>query len=413
MTVGLGVSVGTVNTVCATTDEEGSSRFRQLRPDHRQDRPGGVPGTWRTTLTFDSSGAARVGRFPKHGRALTEFADLAQRSAPAARVGHRALSAADLVATVVRGVIEETLGEATPDVGVAVSHPVGYSDELVSELREALAAAGLPQATLVAEPVAALAWLDATHGPLTPGLTLVYDLGGSGLSVTLARVGAGAPSYPVVGEPLRSNRYGGRAFGALMAEEGRRSVARARMVARVSSLTTPSSRAGESGSASPTADPESAMAGPGERSLADSDAAITDLRTEHVRRSLELVYRCLRIADVTMADVDRVLVVGGAARPREVAAVLAEELARPVIVAPDPERTIAEGAAIVARREMTAAEGVTRHGRIGVGWLPSRRLVRLVAAALIAGAGVLLGLIAPDAAVSAHHVVNGVMLWSR
>ncbi len=403
MTVGLGVSVGTVNTVCAMTNEEGSSRFRQLRPDHRQDRPGGVPGTWRTTLTFDSSGGARVGRFPKHGRVLTEFADLTQRSVPAARVGHRALSAADLVATVARSVIGETVGVLTPDVGVAVTHPVGYSDELVSELREALGAAGLPQATLIAEPIAALAWLDAAHGPLTPGLTLVYDLGGSGLSVTLARVGAGTPSNPVVGEPLRSSEYGGRAFGALMVEQGRRSVARARMVARVSSLT----------SASAAADPEPTTARPGERSLADSDAAITDLRTEHVRRSLDLVYRCLRVADVTMADVDRVLVVGGAARPREVAAVLAEALARPVIVAPDPERTIAEGAAIVARREVTAGEAATRQRRIGVGWLPSRRLVRMVAAALIAGAGVVLGLIAPDAAVSAHHIVGGVMLLSR
>jgi len=391
MTVGLGVSIGTVNTVCAVADEGGARGPRGRGPDRPlgQGRPG-APTTWRTTLTFDSTGTARVGRIPKHGRALAEFGDLTQRSAPSARVGHRALSAADLVATVAQSVLAEAFGaEPMPDVGVAVSHPVGYPAECLAELRESLDAVGLPHATLVAEPIAALAWLDATHGPLTPGLTLVYDLGGSALGVTLVRVGAGAPVNPVVGEPLRSADYGGRAFGALMTKQTHRTVVRG-------------------GAVGVSADDRSGGAGGGAdaaaRSLADSDAAITDLRTAHVRRSLELVYRCLGIADVTMADVDRVLVVGGAARPREVAAVLAEALARPVIVAPDPERTIAEGAAIMARRA-AAARAAAQSRRPGVAWLQRRRLVRAAAAVAIAAAGVLLGLVVPDAAVSAGTVV--------
>ncbi|MFF0453208.1 Hsp70 family protein [Nocardia africana] len=336
MTVGLGVSIGTVNTVCAIdTAESGKNargrrrgaagesggRTRASGPRSALSQQRTAPGTWRTTLTFDSSGTARVGRIPRHGRAVTDFADLTERGRTA-RVRHRSLSAADLVATVARTVVADvsahvvaTADTRNPETAVAVTHPVSYDEERVLELREALDAIGLSHAALVAEPVAAAAWLSVAHGPLLPGLALVYDLGGSGLTVTLVRVGAGTPDRPVIGEPLRSTAFGGRAFGAKMATQD-------------------NWRAGES-------------------SVADS--AITALRTTHIRESLDVVYECLGRARVTMADVDCVLVVGGAARPPEVAAVLAAALARPVIVAPDPERTIAEGAAIFARR---AAESV-------------------------------------------------------
>lgn len=353
MTVGLGVSIGTVNTVCTVAGES-------PRAAHRNKKKG-VPTTWRTTLTFDSAGTARVGRIPKHGRALAEFADLSQRSAPTARVGNRTLSAADLVATVAQGVIAETLGD-TPeqDVALAVTHPVGYSGEQVAALRGALETVGLARAELICEPVAAAAWLEATQGPLTPGLMLVYDLGGSALSVTLVRVGAGAPDNRVVGTPVRSSEYGGRAFGALMTK-------------RASRLASP-------------------------RSLTDSDTAISALRSIHVLRSVDLVYKCLRTADVTMADVDRVLVIGGAARPREVAKVLGEELARPVLVAADPERTIADGAAILAQQAAEREHGAAARPRTV--W-SQRRLVRVAAAVLIAGGGAMAGVVVPEAAVAA------------
>ncbi|MBF6065784.1 Hsp70 family protein [Nocardia terpenica] len=355
MTVGLGVSIGTVNTVCAVASGGGG------RHGHRPNRIA-PSATWRTTLTFDSTGTARVGRIPRHGRAITEFADLTQRSAATARVGHRALSAADLVATVVASVAGQVLGGPPgPEVALTVTHPVGYPPDRVAELRHALAALGLGHATLVSEPVAAAAWLAAAHGPLMPGLALVYDLGGSGLTVTLVRVGAGCPVDPVVGEPLRCTDFGGRAFGAQLARRER----------------------------------WSAGVGP---SLAHrvTDAAITELRTAHVRHSLEAVYECLRIADVTMADVDCVLVVGGAARPPEVAGLLAGALARPVIVAPDPERTIADGAALLAYRlGETALGGGARRGHSARQL--RRRLARAAAVAgAVAMAGALISLVPGD-----------------
>ncbi|MBF6172260.1 Hsp70 family protein [Nocardia blacklockiae] len=355
MRVGLGVSIGTVNTVCAVEGGIGGRKGSARRAS-------GPPATWRTTLTFDSTGAARVGRIPRHGRAITDFADLTQRSAPTARVGHRALSAADLVATVAASVLTDVRGaEPAPEDGITVTHPAGYPRRRVDELRAALDAVGLERAMLAAEPVAATAWLEDACGPLMPGLALVYDLGGSGLRVTLVRVGAGSPGNPVVGESLRSTEFGGRAFGAQMTGSAWRSAA----------------------------NPD-----------ADTDTVITERRRAHVRKSLEVVYRCLRVADVTMADVDRVLVIGGAARPPEVAGVLADALARPVIVAPDPERTVAEGAAILARRAAEEEFGVvgprrswwssgqSRIGRAGA-LLPGRRLTRAAVTATLVAAGAL------------------------
>ena len=381
MTVGLGVSIGTVNTVCAVdTPERGKNArgrkrgasgdsggraapagrgIRTSGPQQSQYQQRTAPGTWRTTLTFDSTGSARVGRIPRHGRAVTDFADLTERGRTA-RVRRRSLSSADLVATVARTVVADVsahvvaTGDSYAETAVAVTYPVSYSTDRVADLRESLDEIGLGHAALVAEPVAAAAWLSVAYGPLMPGLALVYDLGGSGLTVTLVRIGAGSPARPVIGDPLRSNAFGGRAFGAEMA-------------------TRRNWRAGES-------------------SAADSDAVITELRTTHIRESLDVVYECLRRADVTMADVDCVLVVGGAARPPEVATVLSSAMARPVIVASDPERTIAEGAAILARNAAEAARESEQPAEPAEPAAPGmlrRRLSRVAVTVAVAAGGAL------------------------
>ncbi|MFX0579544.1 Hsp70 family protein [Nocardia nepalensis] len=318
MAVGLGLSIGTVNTVSALAEEDSA----KAPPGRRSAAERSPAITRRTTLTFDSSGMARVGMIPRHGRAITEFADLGQRNkTKQARVGHRALTAADLIAVVADCLITEARRDRRAvDAGVTLTHPAGYSEGQVGELRAALDAIGLRHVALVAEPVAAATWLEVQRGPLMPGLALVYDLGGANLDITLVRVGAGCPRNPIVGVPVRSPEFGGRAFGTLVAARGGNGTVPASVSGAVTGIT------------------------------AD------ELRTIHIRSSLKLVYRCLRMADVTMADVDCVLVVGGAARPVEVSQVLASELARPVITAPDPERTIADGAAIMARRAAAADE---------------------------------------------------------
>lgn len=364
MAVGLGLSIGTVNTVSALA-EEGSAK---APPGRRSAAERSPAVTRRTTLTFDSNGMARVGMIPRHGRAITEFADLSQRKTKQARVGHRALTAADLIAVVAECLITEARRDhRAVGAGVMLTHPAGYAEGHVKELRAALDAIGLSHVAMVAEPVAAATWLEAERGPLMPGLALVYDLGGASLDITLVRVGAGCPRNPIVGVPIRSTDFGGRAFGALVA-------------ARAGNGTVPASISG----------------------VATAD----ELRAIHIRSSLKLIYRCLRMADVTMADVDCVLVVGGAARPVEVAQVLAGELARPVITAPDPERTIADGAAILARRAVAADKEATGHHHrrtaraattraLLLSRRTRRRLTRVAIAAGMSAAGVALALALP------------------
>ncbi|MFE9323782.1 Hsp70 family protein [Nocardia sp. NPDC052278] len=356
-----------MNTVSALA-EEGSAK---APPGRRSAAERSRAVTRRTTLTFDSTGMARVGMIPRHGRAITEFADLSQRKTKQARVGHRALTAADLIAVVTDCLITEARRDRRAvDAGVTLTHPAGYTEGQLEELRAALDAIGLTHVALVAEPVAAATWLEVERGPLMPGLALVYDLGGASLDITLVRVGAGCPLNPIVGVPIRSTEFGGRAFGALVA-------------ARAGNGTVPASISG-------------AVIG----------VTADELRTIHIRSSLKLVYRCLRMADVTMADVDCVLVVGGAARPVEVAQVLAGELARPVITAPDPERTIADGAAILARRAAAADEEVTGHHHrrrprraktraLLLSRRTKRRLTRVAIAAGMSAAGVALALALP------------------
>ncbi|WP_280464573.1 Hsp70 family protein [Nocardia cyriacigeorgica] len=367
MAFGLGLSIGTVNTVSAVAQDDSVKAPPGRR--RRATRPPAL--THRTTLAFDSTGTARLGIIPRHGRVVTEFADLTQRGATAARIGNRSLTPADLVAVVADCLIADARDDLHDDpAAITLTHPVGYSDEQVGALRTALDAAGLERVALVAEPVAAAAWLEAEHGPLMPGLALVYDLGGASLDVTLVRVGAGCPDNPVMGT-LRSRDFGGRAFGASM---------------------TAAAVHGRSGG-----DPSV----PGCSSAQD---VAGELRAEHVRDSLELVYRCLRLADVTMADVDRVLVVGGAARPAEVARVLGAELARPIVTAPDPERTIATGAALMAKRAAVSAESASRISGSrawGFSRRGARRSARLAAAAAVCAGAVALTLAVPGDAVFA------------
>ncbi|WP_196812359.1 Hsp70 family protein [Nocardia sp. CNY236] len=283
----------------------------------------------RTTLAFDSTGAAVVGAIPRHGRMVTDFADLTRRSDNRVRIGNRAVEAPELVARVAECLVGEMLSDPRArdpralgaDVGIALSYPAHYADEHVDALAAALDGIGLDRVVLIPEPVAAALWLEAARGPLRPGLILVYDLG-AGLNVTMVRVAAGRVQEAIVGVPLYSSQFGGRVLDATLAEHALR----------------------------------------GAPVLSESDGAsvIDALRGRHVRASLDLVYRCSQLAGLSVTDIDCVLVVGGAAQPAVVAQVLADELAKPTFIAQNPERTIAGGAALAGRRAAATAALVGR-----------------------------------------------------
>ncbi|MET7767388.1 hypothetical protein [Nocardia sp. NPDC005366] len=294
-----------MNSVTAAVSGEG------LRPSIR---------TRRTALIYDDVGEAGVSG---SGTAVTDFADLSRDPEPVTVVG-RIYSPANLVAVVTA----ELIAAAEPSAGVVTTYPAAYSDKQVALLRQALDLSGARDVLLVPEAVAATEWLEFERGPLESGFVLVYDLGGNSLDLAVARVGPDWTDHPIVGKPLRSHEFGGRPLGAIIARYAR--------------------GATSDGLVS---------------SVAPRD--IENLRIAHIRKSFDLVRSCIRSSGRTLADIDHVLVVGGAARPAEVARTLTE-LGRPIVMSADPGQCCAAGAAHFAARMFAPADTGARAPRVAV-----------------------------------------------
>ncbi|APA96913.1 Cell wall protein IFF6 [Nocardia seriolae] len=306
MTVGFGMSIGTVNSVWATSAGD------RIRPSVR---------VRRTAVTFDSAGGPRIGGIPRFAPVVTDFADLTTEPDPVV-IGGRIWSPADLVAAVVNGLIESN----APEAPAVTTYPACYSDKHVTRLRRALDWSGAADVTLMPEPVAAVEWLDNEYGISEAGLTLVYDLGGNSLDLAVVRTEADRQERGILGRAERSHEYGGRPLGTLLARYAR--------------------------SIAPGAtQPVSAVV-----PAADTNR----LRSWHIRNSLRQVRSCVHRAGLHMEEIDRVLLIGGAARPAEVARVLAD-LGRPVIMSPDPAHTVAVGAAIAAFRSIDNGSAIARY----------------------------------------------------
>ncbi|WP_460696308.1 Hsp70 family protein [Nocardia thraciensis] len=326
------MSIGTVNAVWAAAGE--------------RDRP--AVRVRRTAVTFDSAGGARMGGLPRFAPVVTDFADLTQHTEPVI-VGGRAWTPPELVAAVAGCLIEADEPAARP----VVAYPACYTHRQLAPLRTALDRVGVGDVLLMPEPVAAVEWLDAEHGVSESGLTLVYDLGGSSLDLAVVRTEGDRNERGVLGSAVRSHRYGGRPLGTVLARYAR-----------------------ALGPGAPA---------PVSKVVPASDA--TRLRTWTVRNSLRLVRKCVHHAGLTMRDIDRVLLVGGAARPAEVAQVLAE-LGRPVVMSQDPAHTVAVGAAVAAARLAEPGSNFGRYAR-GAAVLSSAAVASAVAmsAATMFGSG--------------------------
>ncbi|MGW4715287.1 Hsp70 family protein [Nocardia sp. NPDC004260] len=323
------------------------------------DRPRPAVRSRRTAVTFDSAGGLRLGGIAQFSMAVTDFADLS-RDPEAVIVGGRIWSPANLVAAVVNELraVEPDASEA----GVVTTYPAVYSDKQVALLRQALDLSGASDVLLVPEPVAAAEWLEHEHGPLDTDFVLIYDLGGTSLDVSIVRVGPDWDNHPMIGKPIRSHDFGGRPLGS--------------MIARYA--------------------PDVARAGLSMTSIVDIDG----LRTAHVQDSLQLVRDCVREAGITLSDIGRVLLVGGASRPAEVARTLAE-LGRPVLISADPGQTIAAGAALMAARTMALGASDRRAAAPRVAVFSSAAVVSAVAMSAVTVFG---GSMVPELAPMLEHL---------
>ncbi|MFE3054299.1 Hsp70 family protein [Nocardia sp. NPDC059239] len=300
------MSIGTVNSVWATTAGDRNRPAVRVR---------------RTAVTFDSAGGPQIGGIPHFVPVVTDFADLTSEPDPVV-IGGRIWSPADLVAAVVNGLIETN----APEAPAVTTYPACYSDKHVTRLRRALDWSGAADVMLMPEPVAAVEWLDEEYGISESGLTLVYDLGGNALDVAVVRTESDRDERGILGRAERSHDYGGRPLGTLLARY-------ARSIAPGSTQ------------------PVSAV-------VPASDT--NRLRSWHIRNSLRLVRSVVHRAGLHMEEIDRVLLIGGAARPAEVARVLSD-LGRPVVMSPDPANTVAVGASIAAFHSADTGSAIARY----------------------------------------------------
>ncbi|MFC8043648.1 hypothetical protein [Nocardia sp. NPDC057353] len=299
MTTGVGISMGSATSVTA------SATTGQPRPSVRV-RPTAIAFDSRGTAGIGAPGVARVGADAEWGGPAANFADLTAKAEPVVVAG-RLWTPAALVAAAVRDLLHaEQVG-----AGVALAHPAVYRADDIDRLAQALDLAGVGHVLPVPEPVAATEWLEHETGPLGTGFVLVYDLGATSLDLGVVRVGPDWPDHPIVGTPVRSRDFGGEPLGALIAEQAYR-------------------RPGS----------------PGIRGL-DTEG----LRAEHIRASFPLVLDCLAGSGLDPVELTGILLVGGAARPPEVARTLGE-LGLPVLRGADPGHTVALGAAHFAVRTL-------------------------------------------------------------
>ncbi|MFN0089175.1 MAG: Hsp70 family protein, partial [Acidimicrobiales bacterium] len=144
--------------------------------------------------------------------------------APKARLGEpspavlagRPHAVVDLVGAVLAHVHAAAAGMmGGPPLEVRLTHPATWGRPRLAQLVEAASRAGIANAVLVPEPVAAaLAYAEEVGVPVG-GHVAVYDLGGGTFDCTVLR--ARELGFAVVGRPLGEDRLGGELFDELLA----------------------------------------------------------------------------------------------------------------------------------------------------------------------------------------------------
>ncbi|RPF25956.1 Hsp70 family protein [Georgenia muralis] len=268
-------------------------------------------------------------------------------------LGDIAVRAEDLLAALVRRVVERVeQQEGAPPAAVVLCHPPTWGAYRTDLLREALAGVGLAAASLEPTSVATARALEVQR-PLPDGATVaVLDVGSGTDAAVVRRTGPG--SFEPVGRPGRDAATGtadlseavlsrvlagvGTAVGALDHDDRtvRSGLAR---------LRTDCERATRALSA----DPETDVVVPGP----DGERHIRLVRSEFDVLVAEPVARTVRVLTDTLAaaglaEVDEVVLAGGAASVPAVVQGVCEALDRAVVVVDAPGTAAARGAALGA-----------------------------------------------------------------
>ncbi|MBL1072933.1 Hsp70 family protein [Nocardia sp. 2] len=331
----LGITVGSSNTVAVTTS--GGHSTTHIRPSAL------VP-----EQELPESFLSRVG----------DPVDIRTRDGSAVR-------AADLVAAAIGRVVDDLDAAAA----TIACYPAWWSQHTVEVQRDALAAAGLDGVALVPEPAAAMRWLQEVHESTHDGAMVVYDLGTTGLTVSVARTGA---MSGLLGEPVRSTTVAGAEFDLLAMRyvlafavgendfdpfdpRVEQELADLRVRCKIAKETLSKQTA----TVVPVRLPD---LGPVDVRLVRDE--FEDLVRNPLLTSTDLVREAVRRAGLTVAELDGILLTGGGAAIPLVTELLSTEFGIPVATAADPAHLSAHGAALLAADLLTDTTPTEPHPSI-------------------------------------------------
>jgi molecular chaperone DnaK len=255
--------------------------------------------------------------------------------------------------------------EGAPPASLALTHPANWGEYKLDLLRQAVRHVGLDVDHLVPEPVAA-ATAYAAQRPLEPGTVVaVYDLGGGTFDVALVRAGDGPASAQIIGRPDGIERLGGIDFDHAVFQHVVRSIGLdvdrldaedTRVAAGLAQLREECVEAKEALSH------ETDVSIPVMLPERHTEVRLTRGELESmIRPALDETVvglrRAVDSADVEVADVSAVLLVGGSSRIPLVGQLVGAELGRPIAVDARPKDAISVGAALVAASEASEASG--------------------------------------------------------
>jgi molecular chaperone DnaK len=199
----LGIDFGTSYTVAAISSAAGTTVL-DVESNGQTRMPSSV------FLTED--GEVLIGTAAQHQSAFApERYEAAPKRCIADRqifLGTQMVEVTTLIAAILRRVFAEACrqqGERLPR-SVQLTHPAEWGQGRLDLLLEAAAKGGLPQVTLLPEPVAAAAWIAATT-TRTGELIAVYDFGGGTFDAAVLR--RTATGFEVAGPPAGRDPLGG------------------------------------------------------------------------------------------------------------------------------------------------------------------------------------------------------------
>ncbi|SDD38440.1 Hsp70 protein [Geodermatophilus telluris] len=344
---GLGIDIGD-RTVAAAVCGAGSAAAEPL--------PLGRAGTAPAALAVDDDGVRLGDDLPS--RPVHVLARVG--AATPVRLGARAVPAAAVAAAVVQQVrATAERREGRPDAWTVVTVPPSWAGHRRGALARALQEAGVPRFTLVSTAVAAAARHVATGALPARPTVAVYDLGASTLDLAVVGPDPDDTASPVLrhlAEPPEPVAWGGRDVDDALLGLVRRCLEappdeRAGPALR-GVCTAAKEELSERTAVGVRVDPR---AGGVPETVRVTREELDELVTAAVEDSAGRLSAAVAAAGLAAADLDAVVLAGGASRMPVVAEVLSGELGRPLAREPEPGLSAALGAAGLAAAALADA----------------------------------------------------------